>query len=102
MVNGVELVGCASRFASAAFPAELAVVDVTGRKLVDDGNADDVVVVVVAPTGVPNEKDAFVVVGTVAVDDGVPNEKPGAAVVVEMPAVAVVVAGVGKEKDGTV
>ena len=58
------------------------VVDITGRKLVDDGNTD----VVVVPAGVGNVK------GPVVVDDGVENEKAE---------VSITVAGVDKEKDGT-
>ena len=102
--KGVEVIGWESRFESALVPdggaaaaAAAAVVDVvTGRKLVDDGNADDVAV-----AGLENEKDAVVVVGTAVVDDGVANEN--AEVVAVGKAVAeVVVAGADKEKDGAV
>ncbi len=96
--NGVVVIGWERRFESALFPDEV-IVDVAGRKLVEDGNAD--VVVVVVPAGAGNEKGALVVVVgiIVDVDDGVENEKADV-VAVEKPGAAVVVAGVDKEKDG--
>ena len=75
--------------------------DVTGRKLVDNGTADVVVVAVIVTAGLGNEKGAVVVVGTVVVNDGVANEK--AKVVAVGDAVAeVVVADVHRENDGAV
>ncbi len=93
--NGVVVIGWERRFESALFPDEV-IVDVAGRKLVEDGNAD----VAVVPAGAGNEKGALVVVGIIVdVDDGVENEKADV-VAVEKPGAAVVVAGVDKEKDG--
>lgn len=69
------------------------VADVTGRKLVEDGKVD---VVVVVPAGLPNESGALVVV-TAVVDNGVENGKAGAAAVV---VAVLVVAGVNEGKDG--
>jgi len=96
--NDVVVIGWARRLESALFADEVvvAVVVVTGRKLVVVG-ANVAVVVVFAP-GVGNEKGALVV-AVVVVVDGVENEKEGAAVV-EIPVAVVVVAGVDNENDG--